>query len=385
MNHGQRWFICFLLSSVSFSVLPDEVGSVWMLQGEVTRLPASQLNQAKSLALGQTLMAGDTLEAVGQATAVVRMSDGAMLALRPNSKVTLDAVHPANTATDQPRFWLSVLKGGLRVISGMIAKQNPAAYRITTSTATIGIRGTDHETYQLEDSVGSFRPGTYDKVNSGGTTLEAAGRSVNLQPGDVGFARDRTHIKPTPKALATLLYPTILKSVPGFFTTGPFDGLMDSYRLPQDQGSQPSACDAGLLARQWLGRLDNAINQKDEGAVLAHFLPTATISVMDKPPSESRADSPVVTLDGQQFAQAASESLKGLTDFKHTRVSIDTTTVGPDHSTTCGVIEVRSRVQESGVSYGVPYATTATEHFKLTQHNGRWLASEARLYPATQP
>ena len=50
----------------------------------------------------------------------------------------------AGAASDN-RSALSLLKGAMRAITGYIGRSNRDGYRIETPTATIGIRGTDHE------------------------------------------------------------------------------------------------------------------------------------------------------------------------------------------------------------------------------------------------
>jgi hypothetical protein len=38
---------------------------------------------------------------------------------------------------------VSILKGTLRMVSGLLVKANPEQVRLKTPTATIGVRGTD--------------------------------------------------------------------------------------------------------------------------------------------------------------------------------------------------------------------------------------------------
>jgi len=38
---------------------------------------------------------------------------------------------------------VAVLRGSMRMITGLISKANPQAVAVTTRTATVGVRGTD--------------------------------------------------------------------------------------------------------------------------------------------------------------------------------------------------------------------------------------------------
>ena len=78
-------------------------------------------------------------------------------------------------------------------------KHNPERYKITTPTATIGVRGTDHEpSYLAEDDEGvtaETPPGTYDKVNEGASYIESEGGRVDIATSQAGFA-PRGRFKP---------------------------------------------------------------------------------------------------------------------------------------------------------------------------------------------
>ena len=76
---------------------------------------------------------------------------------------------------------LRLFSGALRAISGWIGKHQADRVLIRTATATIGIRGTDHEAMVIAPGDPTGAPGTYDKVNAGSTfifTLPKAKASV---------------------------------------------------------------------------------------------------------------------------------------------------------------------------------------------------------------
>jgi hypothetical protein len=82
---------------------------------------------------------------------------------------------------------MSLIKGTVRSITGWIGKFNNSAYRITTPTATIGIRGTDHETTVIEKGDGD-EAGTYDNVNEGSTEIRTPHGVTAVTPGKFAFA-----------------------------------------------------------------------------------------------------------------------------------------------------------------------------------------------------
>ena len=82
---------------------------------------------------------------------------------------------------------MSLFKGAVRSITGWIGKYNSSAYRITTPSATVGVRGTDHETVVVDRGDGD-EPGTYDTVNEGATVLDTQQGRAEVTPGKYAFA-----------------------------------------------------------------------------------------------------------------------------------------------------------------------------------------------------
>ena len=84
-----------------------------------------------------------------------------------------------------------MFKGGFRAITGTIGKKNKVNYHITTPASTIGIRGTDHETFVVtpDSPLAAGTPiGTYNKVNLGETSMTTEKGTIFVLPNQMGFA-----------------------------------------------------------------------------------------------------------------------------------------------------------------------------------------------------
>src|SRR5436853_7937092 len=79
-------------------------------------------------------------------------------------------------------------------------------YHVRTPTVTIGVRGTDHEPFHIPAGSPLGEPGTYDKVNQGGTYMQTAQGRVDVAPGRAGFAH-----------LGRAERPRVLESIPAHF------------------------------------------------------------------------------------------------------------------------------------------------------------------------
>jgi hypothetical protein len=98
----------------------------------------------RTLGRGLQLQEGDRLTTAEGATAVVKLQDGTRMTVRPGSEMVLSQFKYKADAPDNGMV-INMLRGGLRAITGLIAKGSPNAARIQTNTATIGIRGTDFD------------------------------------------------------------------------------------------------------------------------------------------------------------------------------------------------------------------------------------------------
>jgi hypothetical protein len=194
-----------------FGVVEFATGSASVVDAQGQTRPAQAQDK---LAVGDTLVTGRDGELH------VRTEDNGYVALRANSRMRVDS-YQAHAAPDD-NYAVSLLVGAMRSISGWIGKVKPAAYQIKTPTATIGIRGTDHETYVVAPAEGGaalppgMQAGTYDKVNSGATVIQTDKGSVDVAPNQSGFV-------PHGGGAA----PRTLARVPGFFKKSRFEGRID--------------------------------------------------------------------------------------------------------------------------------------------------------------
>lgn len=130
-------------------------GTVAYTSGIVSIEPASG---AKRFAVaGSDIESGDTVATSRGAEAVLLMADHARIYLKADSRFRIDDYRFGEDDPKQNVSVSSLLRGGLRVISGLIGKQgNPDAYKLKTLTATIGIRGTEWSVLECGQSgVGS--------------------------------------------------------------------------------------------------------------------------------------------------------------------------------------------------------------------------------------
>jgi hypothetical protein len=223
---------------------------------------------------------------------------------------------------------------------------------------------------------------------------------VDIAVGQVGFARLASPRRT--RALITLVLPTLLERVPGFYVPGAFDAELDALPplapVPSSNGavseapvpaadtagSTPAAnpgntpslagserCNATTVATDWIDRLDKAMVQRDAAALLALFAPGATFSATVQSKSGGTA---TVTLSREEFAASSVAALKQLSQFSQRRLSV---TASDLQTGNCAQITVYSEVQEQGLQDGKPYGFRTSESYELELRDGQWLAAKA--------
>ncbi|MGB9150386.1 MAG: FecR family protein [Burkholderiales bacterium] len=154
-------------------------------------LVKSKDSQEFRAAKGKEINEGDTIVSGKSSFAQLLMEDGGKLSVKADTQVQIEAFQYSGKEDGREHLLLTLFRGGLRAVTGEIGRTNKQNYKIRTQTATIGIRGTDHEPFYIpvpaagEKAIGV--PGTYDKVNSGAVLIETAKGQIVVLPGRTGF------------------------------------------------------------------------------------------------------------------------------------------------------------------------------------------------------
>jgi len=158
---------------------------------------------------GAPVSVGDTFLTAPGALAQLKMGDGAIVVVQPESRLTVAEFHYTGVedGTEKVRYRLD--RGGFRAVTGAIGRTNKKNYLIETPVAHMGVRGTDHESYYFPATGpvagDGAKPGAYNKVNTGRTYIRTGAGEVEIDPNQVGFVASAGDV------------PVILPSVPGFF------------------------------------------------------------------------------------------------------------------------------------------------------------------------
>jgi hypothetical protein len=217
---GRFRFIVALLAAVA-AVCPGAVsaasaGIFQFVAGDVRIVPAS--GSEREARKGSLLNVGDVVVTARRATAQIKMGDGAIVVVQPQSRLQLAVYRFDGREDGSERVVFRLEHGGFRSVTGAIGNTHKNNYLIETPIAHMGVRGTDHESYYFPPGSDAGQPGAYNKVNTGLTFIRTAAGEVVVAPNQVGYAASGQAL------------PALLPGVPEFFNRA----------VPPRSGRQPA-------------------------------------------------------------------------------------------------------------------------------------------------
>lgn len=190
------------LIGIANIAVANDAGSVIFARGEVT----AERQPPVALAKGDTVLDDDTVATGDASRAQLQLTDGAKIAIRPNSRLRIDEYRFAAAASGDPsgtivstssdRSVATLIKGGFRTITGAIGKENEEDYEVRTPVGVLGIRGTDY-TAVFCNADCNFVPGVnpnapiedglYLGVTEGEIFFRNENGDIDIQAGEYAF------------------------------------------------------------------------------------------------------------------------------------------------------------------------------------------------------
>lgn len=140
-----------VIEEENVAATPDPEDVIGHVVISVGKMQASNRGAFRDLLRNSKVFKGDTITTAANSYTQVRMKDGALLSLRPNTKLVITDYNFSGKQDGTERSFMELVRGGFRTITGYIGHKNKANYRVKTSVATIGIRGTHYGLMLCED------------------------------------------------------------------------------------------------------------------------------------------------------------------------------------------------------------------------------------------
>jgi hypothetical protein len=195
-------FECRLFASLVFlgaltlstlALAADPMGSVVAVEGRPTAAGASG---SRALSAGSDVFEGDTIT-VGDGNAQMQLDDGTKLVVGPSSRLVLQSYLRRGSSTAS-KVSVKALRGTFRFITG---KSPKSAYKISTSNATIGIRGTGFDFTVDNRTVMAVLKGAVRLRGKNGQAVDTASGCGVAEAGSSSFKAKVLAGKPKSNAL----------------------------------------------------------------------------------------------------------------------------------------------------------------------------------------
>jgi FecR-like protein len=234
----------------SSSVLAAPAARVEFAVGNVSA--AASDGRVRALVKGVAVEEGDTVN-TNEGRVQLRFTDEGFVSLHPRTVFRVDQYRWSGVKDGSERSFFSLIEGGLRTITGRLAKYNRKAYRMSTVVATLGIRGTEY-TMQLNGGLsGNVAEGEIEVCNAGGCLAVAAGQSYYVPDASTKpiFSNKQTDLPPPQPRGDAALVEGVAGGASGTVggLVGAADGLLDATTSAALTTLNPAAgITSGLIA-----------------------------------------------------------------------------------------------------------------------------------------
>ena len=145
-------------------------GNVYVKQGE---------NPEHRVGGHEPIVSDSVIRTDNDSTALLKFEDGQIVTLQSNSSFRVRKYQYDAKKIENSNIIFSMLKGGMRFITGLIGQRNKQAFRLLTPNATLGIRGTEFMVVMEGNSLYSqVQAGKITLTNPAGMTVIGAGKSA---------------------------------------------------------------------------------------------------------------------------------------------------------------------------------------------------------------
>ncbi|MGR8918466.1 MAG: FecR family protein, partial [Gammaproteobacteria bacterium] len=167
-------------------------GKVVYAFGQVDIVSAD--GRARAASRGTLFGPGDTVRTRNGRTQL-RFTDGGFAALQPNTEYKVEQYEFSGSVDGTERSFLNLVRGSVRLVTGLIGRSNKQNFRLRTAVATIGIRGTAGKASHCDANCGELGPGTSLAGYDGVWDLKSGSYEGPVEPGQAFFCNGSSCFK----------------------------------------------------------------------------------------------------------------------------------------------------------------------------------------------
>ena len=162
-----------------YHAVPPPAARMAFLTGAITATGADGVT--REIAQGSAIYQGDVVKTAADAWGMLVFRDEGRMTLAGNTVFAVEQFRYEKMRPERNTAVLRFFQGGLRAVSGLIAKRRAQAYRVDTLVATIGVRGTTWDATCSGSCVSA--PGDPHGAPQAGKMVEPLNRGDNAAGG----------------------------------------------------------------------------------------------------------------------------------------------------------------------------------------------------------
>lgn len=265
------------------AIAPDISARVAVLAGQAVAI--DRMGRSRPLSVGSPVYHGDIVGTEAQSHALLVFVDEGRVAVQADTRLVVEQFRYEPARPQQGQSVMRLLRGGMRVQTGLLAKGHPQGYRVETVAGTIGVAGTGFDVSCRGACEGELeRPGAPPKPRPPSSPDDASGGLfVNTWQGEVEVRNpagtQTAGVGQTVRVSAKESAPVLWPELPPF---------MGNASGPRPDGIQ-------INLQQLLG----AVNQTERGLYVLVKAGKILLTQGRRVVELSRGESAYVSLDGR--------------------------------------------------------------------------------------
>lgn len=195
-----RLWVAVLAGALSWSTvsIAGPAGQITHLSGTLSAKRAD--GTTKLLSVKSEVLEGDMLGTESETFARIKFVDGGEVVMRPGTQLKVESYSYNASKPESDNIVISMFKGGLRAVTGLVGKRSREKVSFNTETATIGIRGTHFGALLCQNDCGGVpttggKPppnGLHIDVTTGAVQVSNKAGSVQLNAGQFGYVQNNS-------------------------------------------------------------------------------------------------------------------------------------------------------------------------------------------------
>lgn len=153
--------------------------------------------EAHSVAINDAIVSDTVVNTGDKSHAVLKFEDGQVVVMQANSTFHVREYRYEPKQVEKSNILFSMLKGGMRFVTGLVGQSNRGAFQLDTPNATIGIRGTEFMVVMGNSPM-------YSQVVSGSISVTNAAGTAVFTPGQTAIVASGTTL---PAAISAAAVP----------------------------------------------------------------------------------------------------------------------------------------------------------------------------------